>query len=324
MASDGLMDTANWIPAATAGERFLVTGANGCIGAWVVKLLHDAGTEVIAFDLRDDDHRHRLINRGAVPDVDWRFGDLTVPADVMRAAADATRIVHLAALQIPFCRADPSGGAAVNVTGTVNVFEAARALEIRQVAQASSIAVFGAADDYPEAILPEDAPRRPTTLYGVYKVATEDLAGVYWADHGVRSVGLRPHTVFGPGRDQGMTSLPSVAIERAVARQPFHVDFGGRLDFQFAPDVAAAFIHAAVAPIDGAPTFNLSGTVTDVRAFLDVVAEVTGFTEITSGDASLPVVEGAMADSWRAAGGPEPTDLTEAISTSAALFAAAR
>lgn len=318
------MDTVNWIHSATAGERFLVTGANGCIGAWVVKLLHEAGTDVIAFDLNADDHRHRLINDGTVPDVDWRLGDLTVPADVMRAAADATRIVHLAALQIPFCRADPSGGAAVNVTGTVNVFEAARALDIRQIAQASSIAVFGAADDYDEAILPENAPRRPTTLYGVYKVATEDLAGVYWADHGVRSVGLRPHTVFGPGRDQGMTSLPSVAIERAVAHEPFHVDFGGRLDFQFAPDVAAAFIHAAVATIDGAPTFNLSGTVADVRDFLDIVTDVTGFTEITSGNASLPVVEGATADSWREAGGPEPTDLTMAISRSAALFAAAR
>jgi nucleoside-diphosphate-sugar epimerase len=318
------MDTSSWIPSATAGERILVTGANGCIGAWVVKLLHDAGTDVIAFDLRADDHRLRLINHGQSLDIEWRHGDLTVASDVLRAAEGATRIVHLAALQIPFCRADPSGGSAVNVTGTVNVFEAARALDIRQIAHASSIAVFGAAGDYPEAILPEDAPRRPTTLYGVYKVANEDLARVYWADHGIRSVGLRPHTVFGPGRDQGMTSLPSVAIERAVAREPFHVDFGGRLDFQFAPDVAAAFIHAAVAPIDGAPTFNLSGRVTDVRGFLDIVADVTGFAELTSGQAPLPVVEGAIADSWRAAGGPAPTDLTEAISASAEIFAAAR
>ena len=149
--------------------------------------------------------------------------------------------VQTCALPI-FCRANPSLGATVNVTGTVNVFEAARHHGVRQVSHASSIAVFGKASDYGTRVLPADAPRLPSTLYGAYKVAGEDLAKVYWADHGVRSVGLRPHTVFGPGRDQGMTSLPSVAIEQAVRGQAFHVEFGGTLDFQYAPDVAAGLM----------------------------------------------------------------------------------
>lgn len=302
-------------------ERFLVTGANGCIGAWVVMLLAAEGTEVVAFDLREDDHRHRLINRGDVPDVTWRWGDLTVTEDVMSAMDGVTHVIHLGALQIPFCRADPIRGAAVNVTGTVNVFEAARLHEVEQVAHASSIAVFGTSAEYDTAILAPDAPRLPTTLYGVYKVACEDLAGVYWAENGVRSIGLRPHTVFGPGRDQGMTSLPSVAIQRAVERTAFHVDFGGRLDFQFAPDVAAAFIHAARSRVDGAPTFTLGGHVRSVRAFLDVVTAVTGFDGLTCGESPLPVVEGADPTPWDAAGGPGPTPLQDAIAQSAEIFA---
>ena len=101
-------------------ERILVTGANGCIGAWVVKALVAEGVGVVAFDKVVDEHRHRLVNAGGLPDVDWRIGDLTVLDDVMAAAEGAARIIHLAALQVPFCRANPSLGARVNVTGTVN------------------------------------------------------------------------------------------------------------------------------------------------------------------------------------------------------------
>ena len=67
-------------------DKFLVTGANCCIGAWVVKLLCAEGTDVVAFDLQVDEHRHRLINSGGIPDVQWKFGDLTVATDVLAAA----------------------------------------------------------------------------------------------------------------------------------------------------------------------------------------------------------------------------------------------
>lgn len=302
-------------------DRVLVTGANGCIGAWVVKLLCAEGTEVIAFDMSTDDHRHRLINDGDVPDVKRVVGDLTVQQDVVDAAAGATHIVHLAALQVPFCRANPAQGAAVNVTGTVNVFEAAKRHGVTQISQASSIAVYGTSTDYDDRIIPSDAQRLPTTLYGVYKVATEDLAAVYWAEHEVRSVCLRPHTVFGPGRDQGMTSLPSIAIEKAVRREPFHIDFGGSLDFQLASDVAASFIHAMRVDLAGAPTFNLGGSCTTVAEFVETITSITGFGEITFGGPPLPVIEGADATDWLRAGGPTPTPLREAIEMSATTFA---
>jgi len=304
-------------------DRFLVTGANGCIGAWVLSLLLQEGSEVVAFDLGEDDHRHRLVNEGSMPEVEWKYGDLTVADDVKRAADGVTHIIHLAALQIPFCRANPIQGAAVNVTGTVNVFEAARVHGVKQISQASSIAVFGSTADYAERIIPENAPRLPTTLYGVYKVATEDLAKVYWNENQVRSVGLRPHTVFGPGRDQGMTSLPSVGIEKAIRREPFHIDYGGTLDFQYASDVAAAFIHAARVKVDGAPTFNLAGHSVTVAEFATITNEVTNFDGITCGTDPLPVVEGADATSWyNQAKGPKPTPLRKAIEQSVRIFSA--
>lgn len=302
-------------------ERFLVTGANGCIGAWVVKLLLEQGIEVIAFDLVVDDHRHRLINDGLMPNARWVEGDLTVATDVETAMDGATHVVHLAALQVPFCRANPALGASVNVVGTVNVFEAAKKLGIACVSHASSIAVFGTTADYPDEVLSSDAQRLPTTLYGVYKTAAEDVAKVYWNDYGVRSVGLRPHTVFGPGRDQGMTSQPSIAIEKAVLKQRFQVEYGGILDFQFAPDVAAAFILAARTTIDGAPVVNLNGHVVEVTEFIEIVKNVTGFSDLSCGTSQLPVVHSADSRRWlELASPPQLTNLKTAIESTAQVF----
>ena len=109
-----------------------------------------------------------------------------------------------------------------------------------------------------------------------------------------------------------------------MRREPFHVDFGGALDFQYARDVAAAFIHAARVDVDGAPTFNIAGHSITVAEFVAVTAEVTGFDGITVGTAPLPVVEGADATAWlHGAGGPPPTPLRDAIAESAATFAVA-
>ncbi|HYX60347.1 MAG TPA: GDP-mannose 4,6-dehydratase, partial [Streptosporangiaceae bacterium] len=131
-------------------ERFLVTGAAGCIGAWVVRLLLDEGVPVVATDLSADLHRFELISQGRPENkhdekLEFDQLDVTSGADVAAIVADRgiTRIVHLAGLQLPFCAADPPLGAMVNVVGTVNVFEAIRASG-RPVglAFASSAAVF--------------------------------------------------------------------------------------------------------------------------------------------------------------------------------------
>lgn len=306
-------------------ERFLVTGANGCIGAWVVKQLLEQGVEVTAFDLKADEHRHLLINNGVMPKANWAFGDLTVAPDVENAMTGATHIIHLAALQVPFCRANPALGASVNVVGTVNIFEAAKKFGVTNISHASSIAVFGLAADYPDEKLSLSAQRLPTTLYGVYKTAAEDIAKVYWSEYGIRSVGLRPHTVFGPGRDQGMTSQPSMAIEKATIGEKYHVEYGGVLDFQFAPDVAAAFILAARTNVDGAPVVNINGHVVRVSDFVEIVKAVSGFKGLTYGTTQLPVVYSADAQAWvDLASPPAPTDLELAVAQSLKIFSDAK
>ena len=276
-------------------DRYLVTGAMGCIGSWVIFHLLNDGAHVVAFDLSDDDRRHQLVLDAESRDrVEYVQGDLTDSKQVDRVTEGITHLIHLGALQVPFCRQNRPGGAMVNVVGTVNVFEAALRRSIGHLVYASSVAVFGTNDDYPVPVLGTDAERRPTTLYGVWKCANEAMARVYNLEDGLPSIGLIPHTVFGPGRDQGLTSQPTSAILAAVRNEDYHIDYGGTLGFQYAPDVARTFIEAARTSPEGAELFGLGGDIVTVEDFIQAITNATGATGITCGEAPLPFPHGMV------------------------------
>ncbi len=254
----------------------LVTGACGFIGAWVVKKLWEHNLPVVLTDLRRDGSRLSVL----VPDwQDLPFveGDLTDPQLLPSILArwEVDRIIHLAAWQIPFCRQDPVGGAMVNVIGTLRVFEAARQFPpVRRVVYASSVAVFGPPEMYPQAPLPEEVPLRPVTHYGAYKVCNELCANAYWHEHKIACAGLRAHTVYGFGRDVGVTADITTALKALVLKQPFRIRFGGVVDLQYVADVAEAFVRCALADLDGARVYNLRGTPMAVADILQVMAEI--------------------------------------------------
>ena len=275
-------------------NTWLVTGALGCIGAWAIRLIRDRGDDVVGFDLGEDRRRVAdLLGPDELKQVRWVRGDITSPTDLREAVegAGANRLVHLAGLQVPFCASDPVKGAEVNVVGTLRVFEAVRDIGLYRVAYASSAAVFGPQGDGPP---PDEAtPCQPATLYGAYKVANESCAAVFAKDHGVSSAGLRPLTVFGVGRDQGLTSGPTRAMKAAVAGREFLVPFQGATDFLLARDCAAAFLAAAEGGPEGARVYNLHGESSGVRKVLDLVeAEVSGAQgTLTCGGDPLPLPE---------------------------------
>ena len=280
-------------------EHFLVTGAFGCIGAWTVKRLVGEGVPVTTYDLPGEPHRLRLIlGEEDLARVRILAGDITDDRAFERAVADSgiTHIVHLAALQVPFVRADPILGAKVNVVGTAIVLETVRRHrdQVRGLTYASSIGVYGPADAYPPGPLAEDSPLAPPTLYGVTKQANEGYARIFWEDHGIPSVGLRPFFVYGPGRDQGVSSTPTKAMASAAVGRDYRISFGGTAVYQHADDVAAAFIRAARATTAGAPVHNLGGTaasMSEVVAAIERAApEMAG--RITFAAEPLPVPEG--------------------------------
>jgi UDP-glucuronate 4-epimerase len=251
--------------------RFLVTGALGCIGAWTVRGLIQGGAHVTAFDLGRDARRLRLImTEEELGKVEFVEGDITDLAALTREidTRGIDHVIHLAALQVPFCRADPPRGALVNVLGTINVFEAvkrvARDRAMAPIAYTSSVGMFSLEDADPvSGTLRALASAHPINHYGVFKQANEGNARVYWLEDGIPSVGIRPLTVYGVGRDQGMTSGPTKAIVAAVLGRPYTVPFRGPTMYQYAPDVAATLIAASRSALDGAHVFNLPGAVAD-------------------------------------------------------------
>ena len=245
--------------------RILVTGAQGCIGAWVVKALLDRGLDVATFDI---DGRTARLDLIAAPEqierVSIETGNIEDTARVKALVKDGgiTHIVHLAAVLMPFCQANPVAGAMVNVIGTLNVFEAARdAGRPVRVVYASSSAVWGPEEDYGSHPLEEDEPLKPATHYGVYKQSNEGNARVFFQSNGISSMGLRPWTVYGVGRDRGLTADPTLAMKAVVLGLEYQIRLSGFMDLQYVEDVAESFVRCLLSPVEGAHVFNLRGTV---------------------------------------------------------------
>lgn len=260
----------------------LVTGAGGCIGAWTLAILSRSGVPLVAFDLNEDRRRPALVlGEERAQDLLWETGDIT-DQSCLNEICDRhgiTAIIHLAGLQVPFCKADPARGARVNVEGTINILEAARRTGIRRMVYASSTAVHG---------MPPGGPVI-STLYGAYKLANEYTAKVFWLDWGVPSIGIRPNVVYGIARDQGMTSGFSVALSHVARGEPFEVAFGGPASWLYAGEAAAAFIAAICRDGEDAPVFDLNGTCMTVEDAIALLSDLAPDHGVTTTGTVLPI-----------------------------------
>jgi nucleoside-diphosphate-sugar epimerase len=276
--------------------RVLLTGGYGCIGSWITRNLLDRGDQVWIYDLKEGTHRLRLILEDEqIRQIGFVRGDVSDLVGLKQAIADhqITHLIHLAGLQVPVCRADPLLGAKVNVLGTLAVFEAVRQSEgqVQRLVYASSGAVFGPPQAYAPGPLADDVPLTPTTHYGVFKCCNEGNARIYFQDHGSSSIGLRPWTVYGVGRDFGMTSEPTKAIKSLALHRPYHITYGGWQDLQFVDDVAKIFIRCLEAPYEGAKAYNIRGEVIDLLGFHEALCAVEPQAEqlITYGEKQIPI-----------------------------------
>jgi len=271
-------------------QTYFITGAQGCIGSWIVKALIERGDQAVVFDRSSDSRRlNAIMNAADVAQVRFIAGDITDGAAVLSALSEsgADRVIHLAGLQVPTCKADPVAGALVNIVGTLNVFEAARTIGSKRIVYASSAAVYGMNDS--DGALDEAAQCEPTTHYGVFKRANEGNARVYFLDHGIDSVGLRPLTVYGVNRDTGLTSDPTKAMKSAVLGRPFHIRFSGATDFQYVADTAAAFILCADDAPEGAHVFNLHGETVAVERIAKFINEQVSRDLISFDGPAIPI-----------------------------------
>ena len=307
-------------------KRYFVTGATGCIGAWIVKNLVESGEEVFALVRGGSLEKLSLIMDPA--DIEKAHviqGDISDAALLEKAIADngITNVLHLAAMQLPLCHEDPVQGAKTNVVGTVNMFEAVRKAGLNKLVYASSTAVYGYASEYPGGIYNHDSPLIPHSFYGVYKVDNEQSAKVYYKEKGISSIGIRPYVVYGPLRDQGMSSTPTTAMKKAVRGEAYEISYGGEVGFQYVDDTAKAFIRASNAEFEGAQAYNLGGTPVTiaevVEAIETVLPEAKGL--ITHREDTLPFPRQADAGELAKLIGPVcDTPLLEGVRQSIQIF----
>lgn len=267
----------------------LVTGGSGFIGTWVLRELLSRGARPIVVDLEPAPQRWQRVLGEWAREVVWAEGSLTDPESLRSVIArhEVSHIIHLAALLTPACQQDPFRGCEVNVLGSTSVFEAARrSQQIRSISYASSYGVYG--DGSSEE---SSSPEHPPYFYGAFKLAVDLIAEQYWKHFKLPSVAIRPHVVYGPERDQGLTAGPSLAIRAAARGEIYTIGYTGEVGYDYVEDVARAFVRAALECMGGVAVVDLpsepASTEDFVREIESVVPEAAG--RITVDGAKIPM-----------------------------------
>jgi UDP-glucose 4-epimerase len=250
--------------------HYLLTGGCGFIGSHLAAALTARGDQVRVLDDLSTGSRANL-----APGATLIEGDVSDPATVRAAMEGVDGCFHLAAI------ASVERGVRewwlthrVNLSGTIAVFDAARAAGPIPVVYASSAAVYGEQETLP---ITEGVPKAPLSAYGADKLGCEQQARVAGHVHGVPSLGLRFFNVFGPRQDpkSPYSGVISIFCDRLSAREPVKIfgDGSQTRDFIYVADIVAGLLAAMQAADTSAPVLNLcTGQATSVLELARLIA----------------------------------------------------
>ena len=259
--------------------RYLITGGAGFIGSHLAERLLAGGHFVQVLDDLSSG-RSENVPAGA----ELIAADVTDPDAVQCAFEGIDGCFHLAAIaSVERCRKQLAHSNAVNLGGTITVFEEAVRAQAHRgrpvpVIYASSAAVYGNPDETP---ISEGAPPRPENSYGLDKLCCEMHAAVIGRSNELRVAGLRFFNVYGPRQspDSPYSGVISIFCERTVAGEPIdiHGDGSQIRDFIYVDDVVAALLRAmdAVGPVPH--VFNIStGVGTSISQLGRAISQILG------------------------------------------------
>lgn len=248
-----------------ASGSVVIFGGSGFIGRRLCAELAHRGAQPVSADLTPVagfDHTRANVSE---------LRDVCAAIAIYRPAA----VVNLAYVLGAEAEADMHRSAQVNVVGMGNVFEACRLLGVKRCVYASSIAVYGDQPDWGDREVVEDDHGRPAILYGWQKQLNEATAARYRRDHGLRCIGVRISTVYGPGRVNGLSAPITRMIEAAArgetARSPYGPDSDS--DLVHVDDVADTLAGLVTASSPTHDIYNTGGEYWTVGQIAEVVRE---------------------------------------------------
>lgn len=230
----------------SATKQILVTGADGFIGSHVCELLVERGHRVSALAQYNSFGTWGWLD--TIPEetkshIDVSLGDIRDPVFVKQLTRDTDAILHLAALiGIPYSYVAAKSYVDTNVTGTLNVLEAAREFEVGRVIQTSTSEVYGTAQFVP---ITEDHPIHAQSPYAATKASADQLALSYQRSFGTPVVVARPFNTYGP-RQSARAVIPTIITQALASDAPIKLgSLTPTRDFNYVKDIARAFVLAA-------------------------------------------------------------------------------
>jgi UDP-glucose 4-epimerase len=262
------------------GARILVTGGAGLIGSTTIDLLlrQHSPERIVILDNMIRGTPANMAQALAGPRVDFVQGDICDPETVRRATAGMDAVIHMAALRITACAAEPRAALQTMCDGAFNVVDAAQRAGVRKIVAASSASIYGMADVFPTT--EDHHPYNNQTWYGASKVMLEGLLRSYRSMHGLPYVALRYFNVYGPRMDLHgkYTEVLIRWMDRIAAGQPPLILGNGQqtMDFIYIDDIARSNVLALASDCED-DVFNVaSGVETSLNDLAAALSKVMG------------------------------------------------
>ncbi|MES2315104.1 MAG: SDR family oxidoreductase [Patescibacteria group bacterium] len=286
----------NIFAASLKDKKIVVTGGAGFIGSHIVDALVKAGATVTVIDNLSTGKKDNLVwVKDAVTFIE---GDITDVDMLKKAFAEAYAVIHHAAVaSVPQSIAFPKETYAVNVTGTQNVFQAARDAGVDRVIYATSSAVYGDDPAMPKVETMKTAPISP---YGEHKLANEIDAKKMFDASGLKTIGLRYFNVFGsrqnPFSEYSAVIPKFISLMKKGSAPSIYGDGMQTRDFIYVTDIVQANMKALEAKAGFGEVYNVA---TGGKISLnDLVAKLNVILGSTFVPNYLPAKQGDIKDSY--------------------------
>ena len=227
-------------------KKILVTGADGFIGSHLTESLVREGYQVRAFVLYNSfnswgwlDHSPREV----IDNLEVFSGDIRDPYGVKSAMSGCDVVLHLAALiAIPYSYHSPATYVETNITGTLNVLQAAREVGVEKVVHTSTSEVYGTARFVP---ITEEHPLQGQSPYSATKIGADQMAMSFYYSFGTPVAIIRPFNTYGP-RQSARAVIPTVITQIASGKRQIKLgSLHPTRDFNYVKDTVRGFIAIA-------------------------------------------------------------------------------